>query len=67
MVAWSTSLHNIGSGYSVYGLVLEEFSEGHGNTAVDEYCFSSSYEWSIRADYSDFGGPVASMRPESQG
>ena len=67
MVAWSAGLHNIESGSSVYGLVLEEFSEGHGNTSVDEYHFSSSYGWSIRVDYSNFRGHVASMRSESQG
>ena len=66
-VAWSTGLHSIGSGSSVYGSVLEEFLEGHGDTAVDEYHFLSSDEWSIRADYSDFRGHVASMRPRSQG
>ena len=51
MVAWSSSLHSIGSGSSVYGLVLEEYPEGHGDTTVNEYRFSSSDEWSIRADY----------------
>ena len=50
-VAWSASLHSIGSGSSVYGSVLEEFLEGHEDTVVDEYHFSSSYGWSIRADY----------------
>ena len=47
MVAWSASLHSILSGSSVYGSVLEEFPEGHGNTAVDEYHFSSSDGWLI--------------------
>ena len=28
-VAWSSSLHSIGSGSSVYDSVLEEFPEGH--------------------------------------
>ena len=42
MVAWSASLHSIGSGSSVYGSVLEEFPKGHGDTTVDEYCFLSS-------------------------
>ena len=46
-VAWSASLHSIESGSSVYDLVLEEFLEGHGDTAVDEYRFSSSDGWSI--------------------
>ena len=41
-VAWSSSLHSIGSGSSVYGSVPEEFPEGHGDTIVDEYRFSSS-------------------------
>ena len=44
-VAWSASLHSIGLGSSVYDSVLEEFPEGHGDTAVDEYCFSSSNGW----------------------
>ena len=66
-VAWSASLHSIGSRSSVYGLVLEEFPEGHGDTVVDEYRFSSSDGWTIRADYSDFRGHVMSMRPGSQG
>ena len=50
-VAWSSSLHIIGSGSSVYGSVLEEFPEVHGDTAFDEYCFSFSAGWSIRVDY----------------
>ena len=60
-VAWSSSLHSIGSGSPVYGSFLEEFPEGHGDTAFDEYRFSSSDGWSIRADYSDFRGHAASM------
>ena len=39
MVAWSSSLHSIGSGSSVYGSVLEEFLEGHGDTTFNEYRF----------------------------
>ena len=66
-VAWSSSLHSIGSGSSVYGSVLEEFPEGHGDITVDEYCFSSSDGWSIRADYSNFRGHGVSMRLGSQG
>ena len=64
-VAWSASLYSIESGSSVYSSVLEEFPEGHGDTAVDEYCFSSSDGWSIRVDYSDFRGHAASMSPGS--
>ena len=66
MVAWSASLHSIGSGSSVYGSVLEEFPKGHGDTVVDEYCFSSLDEWSIRVNYLDFRGHAASMLPGSQ-
>ena len=66
-IAWSSSLHSIRSGSSVYGSVLEEFLEGLGDTAFDEYRFSSSDGWSSRADYSDFGGHAASMRLGSQG
>ena len=66
-VAWSSSIHSIGSGSSVYGSVLEEFPEGHGDTTFNEYRFSSSDGWSIRADYSDFRGHATSMRPGSQG
>ena len=51
MVALSSSLHSFGWGSLVYGLVLEEFPEGHGDAAFDEYRFSSSDGWSIRADY----------------
>ena len=35
-VAWSSGLHSIGSGSSIYGLVMEEFPEGHGDAAFDE-------------------------------
>ena len=66
-VAWSSSLHSIGSGSLVYGSVLEEFPEGHGDVAFDECRFSSSDGWSIRADYLDFRGHATSMRPGSQG
>ena len=61
-IAWSSSLHSIGSGSSVYVSVLEKFPEGHGDTAFDEYRFSSLDGWSIRADYSDFRGHAARMR-----
>ena len=60
-------LHSIGSGSSVYVSVREEFPEGHGDTIVDEYRFSSSHEWSIRANYLGFRGHAASMRLGSQG
>ena len=66
-VAWSSSLHIFKSGSSVYGSDLEEFPEGHGDIAFDEYHFSSSNGWSIRVDYSDFRGHAASMRLGSQG
>ena len=66
-VAWSSSLYSIGSGSSIYDSVLEEFLEGHGDAAFNEYRFSSSDRWSIRADYSDFRGHATSMRPGSQG
>ena len=66
-IAWSASLHSIGSRSSVYASIMEEFPEGHGDTTVDEYCFSSSNGWSIRAKYSDFRGHAASMHPGSQG
>ena len=67
MVAWSANLHSIGLGSSVYSSILEEFPNGHRDTAVDEYRFSSPDGWSIRADNSDFKGHAASMRPRSQG
>ena len=66
-VAWSSSLHSIGLRSSVYGSVLEEFPEDHEDTTFNEYRFSSSNGWSIRADYSYFRGHAASMRPGSQG
>ena len=66
-VAWSSIFHSIGSGSSVYDSVLEEFPEGHGDADVDEYRFSSSDGWSIRADYLDFRGHAVSMRLGSQG
>ena len=37
------------------------------DTTFNEYRFSSSDGWSIRADYSDFKGHAVSMRPGSQG
>ena len=66
-VAWSSSLHSIGSGSLVYDSVLEKFLEGYGDTAVDEYLFSSSDGWSMRADYSYFRGHAASMHLGSKG
>ena len=66
-VSWSSSLQSIGSRSSVYDSVLEEFPEGHGDTPFDEYLFSSSDGWSIKADYSDFRGHAVSMRLGSQG
>ena len=66
-VEWSANLHSIGSGSSVYDSVLEKFPKSHGDTAVDEYRFSSLDGWSIRADYSNFRGHVVSMLLRSQG
>ena len=40
-VAWSSSLHSIGSGSQVYGSLLEEFPKSHGDTVDDVHYFSS--------------------------
>ena len=64
-VAWSVSLHSIRSGSHVYGSLLEEFLEIHGDTVDDEHCFSSTDRWSVEEDHTSFRGHAASMRPGS--
>ena len=64
-VAWSAILHSIGLGSQVYGSLLEEFLESHGDTVDDEHCFSSTDRWSVREDHTGFRGHAASMRPGS--
>ena len=41
-VTWSVGLYRIGLGSQVYGSLLEEFPESHGNTVDDEHDFSST-------------------------
>ena len=65
-VTWSTSVYCIGPGSQVYGSLLEEFPESHGDTVDDEHCFSSTYRWSVGDDHTSFRGHAASMRPRSQ-
>ena len=66
-VTWITSVYCIRPGFQVYGSLLEEFPESHGDTVDDEHCFSSIGRWSVGEDHTGFRGYVASMRPRSQG
>ena len=45
----------------------KSFQKAMGTQLFNEYRFSSSDGWSIRADYSDFRGHATSMRLGSQG
>ena len=65
LVTWSTSIHSIISGPQVYDSFLGEFPESHGDLVYDKHSFSSSDEWSIREDHTNFRGHVASMHPRS--
>ena len=65
-VTWSASLYRIKPRSQVYGSLLEEFLESHGNTVDDEHCFSSTNRRPIREDHTGFGGHAAGMRPRSQ-
>ena len=62
---WSISVHSIGHGSKVYGTLLEEFPEGHGDVVDDEHHFSSTNRWSVREDHTDFKGHATSMCPRS--
>ena len=48
---WSTSVHSIGQGSQVYGTLLEEFPEGHGDIVNDEHHFSSTDRWLVGEDH----------------
>ena len=47
--------------------VLEEFSEGHGDTDEDEHSVSSLDGRTVKEDYPGFGGHAVSIRPGLQG
>ena len=64
-VTWSVSLYHIEPGSQVYGSLLEDFPESHGNTVDNEHCFSSTNRWPIGEDYTGFRGQVVSMCPGS--
>ena len=66
-VTWSANIYRIGPGSQVYGSVLEEFPESHGNTIDDEHYFSSTNRHSVRKTYTGFGIHATRMRPGSQG
>ena len=66
-VTWSACLCRIRLGSKVYGSLLEEFPESHGNIVDDEHCFSSTDRRPVGEDHTGFGGHVAGMRPRSQG
>ena len=66
-VTWSTSVYCIGLGSQVYGSLLEEFLESHGDTVDDEHCFLFTDRWSVGEDHTGFRGHATSMRPGSQG
>ena len=62
-VAWSASIHSIGSGSQVYGSFLEEFLPSHGDTVDDEHNFSSLDRRLVREDHPDVRGHATDMRP----
>ena len=66
-VTWSAILYRIRPRSQVYGSLLEEFPESHGNTVDDEHCFSSTDRLPVKEDHTGFEGHAASMRPRSQG
>ena len=66
-ITWSTTLYRIRLGSRVYGSLLEEFPESHGNTVDDEHFFSSTDRWLVGEDHTGFGGHAAGMRLRSQG
>ena len=66
-ITWSTSIHSIKSGSSIYDSFLGEFSTSHGDTFDDEHCFSFSNERSVIEDHPNFRGHTTGMRPGSQG
>ena len=62
---WNTSVHSIGQGSQVYGTLLEELPEGHGDTVDDKHRFSSTDRRSVREDHTSFRGHATSMCPRS--
>ena len=62
---WSTSVQSIGQRSQIYGTLLEELPEGHGDTVDDEHRFSSIDIWSVREDHTGFRGHATSMCPGS--
>ena len=65
LATWSSSLYCVGQRSQVYGSLLEEFSEGHGDTVDDEHCFPSSDRWLVGEDHTGFRGHATSMCPRS--
>ena len=61
-VAWSTSIHSIGSGSQVCSF-LEEFLVSHGDTVDDEHNTSSLDRRSIENDHPNIRGHAIGMHP----
>ena len=55
-ITWSVSFYRIRLGSQVYGSLLEEFPESHGNTVDDEHYFSSIDRRPIRDNHTGFRG-----------
>ena len=60
-VTWSTNVHSIRQGSEVHDTLLEEFLEGHGDVVENEYCVSSTKEWSVGEDHIGLRGHAESM------
>ena len=67
LVTWSVNLYRIKPGSQVYGSLLEEFLESHGNTVNDEHFFSSTDIRPVGENHTSLGGHFMGMRPRSQG
>ena len=65
MATWSIKVHSIRQISQIYGTLLEEFPERHGDIVDDEHRFSSTDRWLVGDDHTGFRGHATSMCPGS--
>ena len=61
----SINVHSIGQISQIYGTLLEEFPERHGDIVDDEHRFLSTDRWLVGDDHTGFRGHATSMCPGS--
>ena len=62
-ITWSANVHNVKKRSQIYGTLLEELPEGHGDMVDDEHSLSPTNRWSVGEDHIVFRVHAASICP----